>query len=82
MACAAGRRGQKRGFAPVDCPKIATLTLVRQHGQHHAGLGSQMKPYFSCSSNTEFEGYRSIWQKMQMKFCQQKPKRANNNIPA
>jgi hypothetical protein len=40
MACAAGRRGLEPGFAPVDCPKNATLTLVRQHGQHHAGLGA------------------------------------------
>jgi hypothetical protein len=37
LACAAGRRGLKRGFAPSDCPKNATLNLVRQHGQHHAG---------------------------------------------
>jgi len=39
-ACAAGRRGLKRRFAPVECPKSATLTRVRQHGQHHAGLGA------------------------------------------
>ena len=40
MACAAGRRGLKRSFAPDECPKSATLTRVRQHGQHHAGLGA------------------------------------------
>jgi hypothetical protein len=38
IACAAGRRGLKPGFAPVECPRNATLTLVRQHGQHHVGL--------------------------------------------
>lgn len=38
FACAAGRRGLKPGFAPDECPKSVTLTLVRQHGQHHAGL--------------------------------------------
>jgi hypothetical protein len=42
MACAAGRRGLKTSFAPVERPKIATLTRVRQHGQHHAGLGASI----------------------------------------
>jgi hypothetical protein len=34
MACAAGRYRLKRRFSPAECLKIATFTLVRQHGQH------------------------------------------------